>query len=85
MVACTGGGCVESPLSIYMFTDYSREYNKSDLPHTEYKISMEACTGVRGGCASIYMMTDYFREYNRSDPSHRIQDQYGGLYGRRLC
>ena len=42
MVVGTGGGCAESPLSIYM--------------------------------------TDYCREYNRSDPTHRIQDQYDGLY-----
>ena len=34
MVASTGGGCAESPLSIYMMTDYCREYNRSDPQST---------------------------------------------------
>ena len=58
------------------------------ITHTEYKISMVACTGVRGrvgSCASIYMMAVFSRKYNRSDPTYRIQDQYGGLYWGRLC
>ena len=117
MVACTGGR--GGGASIYLFTDYSRKYNRSDHPlrvqdrygglnrgegrgggvqvficlltipgnitglitHTEYKISMVACTGAgEGGGASIYLFTDYSRKYNRSDHPHRVQDQYGGLY-----
>ena len=79
MVACTGGRG-GGGASIYLFTDYSRKYNRSDHPHRVQDQYGGLYRGEGRGGASIYLFTDYSRKYNRSDHPHRIQDQYGGLY-----